>query len=120
MKLEVLPEEFSICQLTEVALPQNGVYFLGVTGQEISLVCESAALPPNAQKTEGGWRAFRVAGPLDFSHTGILASLSGTLAAAGIPLFAVSTFDTDYLLVKAPLLPKALACLGEKGWAVEG
>ncbi len=118
MKLEILPEEFSICQMDEACLPKSGVFFLACTGQEISLVCESRALPAGSRKAEGGWRAFRVAGMLDFSLTGILAAISGALAAAGIPLFALSTYNTDYVLVKAAHFPPALACLREKGWEV--
>jgi hypothetical protein len=70
-------------------------------------------------KREDGWRCLKVAGPLDFSLVGILADLSGTLAAEGVSIFALSTFDTDYLLVKAPDLPRAIQALQRAGHTVQ-
>ena len=119
MTLEVLEGEFTVCRMKEAVLPKAGRFFLGVTDREVSLVCESAHLPAGVQKAETGWRAFRVAGAMDFGLTGVLARLAGTLAAAEIPIFAVSTYDTDYILVKKALLARALACLREEGLVVE-
>jgi uncharacterized protein len=79
--------------------PSIGIRSITRTDEETSIVCLESEAPKNA-RVELGWRAFQVKGPLDFNLTGILASLSGTLAAAGISLFAVSTFNTDYILVR--------------------
>lgn len=87
--------------------------------QELSLVCPEGAAP-RSWKIEAPWTAFRVAGPLDFSLTGILSSLASPLAAAGIPIFAVSSFDTDYLLVKEERAEAAVATLIQAGFEVSG
>ena len=81
------------------------------TADELSVVCAEARVPDEV-KAERGWRAFRVEGPLDFALTGILARLSGALADANIPVFAVSTYDTDYLLVRAHDAERAADSLG--------
>lgn len=69
------------------------------TADELAIVCPDTQVPPGVQ-SEPGWRCLRVAGKMDFSLVGVLASLVGPLAEAGISVFAISTFDTDYLLVK--------------------
>ncbi|WP_199229381.1 ACT domain-containing protein [Azospirillum sp. TSO22-1] len=81
------------------------------TADELSVVCADARVPEDA-KAERGWRAFRVEGPLDFALTGIMARLSGALADANIPLFALSTYDTDYVLVRAADAERAADALG--------
>ena len=81
------------------------------------MVGPSSAVPPGA-KVEAGWRALRVVGTLDFALTGILAGLTGSLAEAGVSVFALSTFDTDWLLVRAEALGKARAALEGSGYAV--
>jgi uncharacterized protein len=78
------------------------------TPDELSIVCQQASVPPDI-RMEPGWRCFQVPGPLDFALTGILARLTGPLAAAGVPAFALSTFDTDYLLVREADAARALA-----------
>lgn len=70
---------------------------------------------PEGVRKQGGWRCLEVGGPLPFELTGVLASLASPLAAAGVPIFAVSTFDTDYLLVPGEKLEAALAALGAAG-----
>lgn len=88
------------------------------TVDETSVVCNAAAVPPGIQ-TETGWRAFVVAGPLDFGLTGILLSIAQPLAQAGISIFALSTYDTDYVLVKESNLDKAIAALVAAGHSVQ-
>ncbi len=88
------------------------------TSDELSVICEDAAIPTDVT-AERGWRCLRVAGQLDFALTGILASLAVPLAAAGVSIFAVSTFDTDYLLVRADTLDRAVEALRAAGHAVE-
>jgi len=74
-------------------------------------VCETERVPENTLTRDDGWRAFKVEGPLDFGIVGIMAKLSSALAAAQVPLFAISTFDTDYIFVKADNLKSAIAAL---------
>jgi hypothetical protein len=124
-ELEVLPGRFSIAKLPSVAhaavlLGQTAAHpaFLAVTGQETSLVCPSAAVPRTASSRDDDWSLMRLPGQLDFRLVGILASLTTTLANVNVPVFAVSTFDTDYLLVKSGNLERAARALTESGIAV--
>ena len=120
MKLKCLEERFSICKLSEPHVEDlmGKMVFLAKTDEEVSLVCPTERVPEWAMTREDGWRAFRIVGVLDFSLIGILAKLSGVLAAGGIGIFAVSTFNTDYILVKAENLDRALSLLRESGYAV--
>lgn len=119
MKIQVLHEAFSICRLRRMPAAGKRWHFLAVTDEEISLVCPTAEAPEDAEKRDDGWRAFRVEGTLDFSLVGILADLSSCLAAARIGLFAVSTYNTDYILTKDKDFNRALAVLADAGYAVE-
>ena len=120
MKLEVLRPVFSVCRIGSLAQADLSAEFcfVGKTDQELSLVCPQDRAPRDALAREDGWRAFRVAGVLDFSLVGILARLSAALAAAGVGIFAVSTYNTDYILVKQDDLPRALAALRAAGCEV--
>lgn len=95
--------------------------FLNVTltRDELSIVCLEAPVPREV-KAERGWRCLKVKGPLDFAVTGILSSLTKPLADSGISLFAVSSFDTDYILVKQTQLEEAKAALKGAGHSVSG
>ena len=121
MLLQVLPDALTVCQIASPAdLRENtGFYFLSQTDEELSLVCRTSDTPPNAIRREDGWRGFRIAGQLDFSLVGILAGITALLAGAGIGLFAVSTFNTDYILVKAEKLEQSLMLLREAGYQIE-
>jgi hypothetical protein len=88
------------------------------TADELSIVCREEDVPVGVD-SERGWRCLRVEGRLDFTLVGVMASLVGPLAGAGIPVFVVSTFDTDYLLVKAGDFDRAAAQLREAGHRVE-
>lgn len=104
MNLLPLDGLFAVAKLPrEAPIPpwaSSGTFFsITRTADELSVVCAEAQVPPGVQY-EPGWRCVRVAGKMDFSLVGVLASLVGPLADAGISVFAVSTFDTDYLLVK--------------------
>lgn len=85
------------------------------TPEEVTIVCESDLLPFGYTKREDGWSCLQVEGIMDFNLTGILSKISGSLANAEISLFAVSTFDTDYVLVKAVTLDKARGALKKAG-----
>lgn len=115
MKLQELPPILAVCRLdpaSEIPIwAKTGRFFsLTQTPDELSIVCEQAVVPAGVQ-CEGDWRVFKVVGPLDFSLTGILASIANPLAQAKISLFAVSTFDTDYVLVKNVDWTRALEAL---------
>ncbi len=92
-------------------------YSVTKTGDELSVVCESALAIPSGQ-SESGWSCLRVRGPLAFSLTGVLADLSGCLARAGISIFALSTHDTDYILVKTEALADATTVLSAAGHTI--
>jgi hypothetical protein len=96
-------------------------HFWSVTrsDSELSIVCRQEEVPPDAS-AERGWCAFEVAGPLDFSLTGVVSSLVTPLADEQIPLFVVSTFETDYLLVREHDLRRSVAALTSAGHSVDG
>jgi|LSQX01.1.fsa_nt_gb hypothetical protein len=126
MNVNLLPGGFTVCQLPDLSgfdsgsdAPDAVPFFLARTGSEISLVCRTTRVPRITVAREDGWSLFRVEGPLDFGLVGILSSLTGTLAAAGIPVFAVSTFDTDYLLVHTDRLTETLTAWRAAGHRVE-
>lgn len=120
MQLILLKETFSICKLPPQAswsIPstQGALFSLTKTNDEISVVCEKNQEPPHSD-VNTDWRAFRVVGTLDFALTGILSSMTLPLAEAEISIFAISTFDTDYLLVKASACEKAINTLEKAGF----
>ena len=118
MQLEILDFPLTVCKVADMADAglDAGFFFLARTGEEISLVCRTGDAPQKTLAREDGWRAFRVKGSMDFSLVGVLARLSGALASRDIPIFAVSTFDTDYILVKGADFERALAALAEAGF----
>lgn len=121
MILQRLDHELSVCKLASISnIDLTGdFYFIGRTDEELSLVCKTSAVPAEALAREDGWRGFRVQGELDFSLVGILAKLTGLLAEAGIGLFAVSTYNTDYVLVKRECFDRAMEALAGAGYTVE-
>ncbi len=121
MKLEKLPFNLTICKVlspNDLDLG-NDFFFIGKTDEEISLVCKTQNTPPSAVERSDGWRGFRVQGTLDFSLTGVLSGLSGVLANSGIGIFAVSTYNTDYILVKERDFDRALNALAEAGYPAQ-
>lgn len=120
MKLKRMNERLTVCQaasMKDVDL-SGPLYFIGKTDEEISLVCPTACVPAQTLAREDGWRGFRVEGTLDFSLVGILARLSAVLAEKGIAIFAVSTYNTDYILVKEENADRAEQALAEAGYSV--
>lgn len=119
MKLIVLPDEFAVARLGPAdAIPSWAtsapISSTTRTREELSIVCGASHLPAHVT-AERGWRCLRVAGTLDFSLTGVLASIAAPLADAGVSIFAISTYDTDYVLVRAYALPAAVAALAAAG-----
>ena len=121
MKLEILPYDLTVCKVKDVKAVNTDAefFFLGRTDEEISLVCVTADTPVDAAEREDGWRGFRIVGTLDFSLVGILAKLSGILAEQQIGIFAVSTCNTDYILVKKNSFDRAISVLKSAGYTIE-
>ena len=93
-------------------------YFIGRTDEEISLVCKTEDTPAETIERDDGWKGFRIQGMLDFSLIGILSRLSGILADHKIGIFAVSTYNTDYVLVKEENFERALKILASEGYMI--
>lgn len=120
MELKKLPYNLTICKVADI-IDINltaEFYFIGKTDEELSLVCRTEDTPSNTIERDDGWRGFRIQGVLDFSIIGILAKLSGILAENRIGIFAVSTYNTDYILVKAEALEQAISVLVAAGYTV--
>jgi hypothetical protein len=124
LQLRLLDDHLAVCKLDpegEVPLwAAKGVFSsITRTHDEISVVCSEAFVPADV-RSEKGWRCFRVAGSMDFSVVGVLASMTAPLAEAQIGILAISTFDTDYLLVKEADLDGAIEALAAHGHVVSG
>ena len=120
MEIKKLEYEFTVCKAaseTDIDLSKD-FYFIGKTGEELSLVCQTKDAPENTIKREDGWRGFKVQGVLDFSLIGVISKLSGILAENKIGIFVVSTYNTDYVLVKDKDFDKALEVLAENGYSI--
>ena len=120
MELRIFDTALSVCKVQDardIDLSYE-LTFVGVTDRELSLVCPTDAVPAETLAREDGWRAFRIESQLDFSLVGILARISNVLADAGVGLFAVSTYDTDYILVKAEELERGLTALAAAGYGI--
>jgi len=122
LALSILESPLAIVRL-EPAAPVPAWAWVGElcsvtrSDDELSIVCGDAGVPPNA-RAQRGWRALKVAGPLDFSLTGVLAALTDPLAQARISIFALSTFDTDYVLVRGKDIDRACEVLRAVGHMV--
>ena len=122
LTLSLLPDTLAICRLPRDAeIPgwalASDFYSATRTADELSVVCHQHHIPEGVQR-EGNWRCLKVQGPLAFSMVGVMASLATPLADAGISLFVISTFDTDYLLVKQAHLESATAALTTAGHSI--
>lgn len=120
LSLKIFDIPFTVCRLTDAAvLNLSQPYtFYARTAEEISLVCPTACVPAEVEAREDGWRAFCINGILDFSLIGILSGISTVLADNGIGIFAVSTYNTDYIFVKEPQLPCAIEALEAAGYTM--
>lgn len=120
MKLKKIEYNLTVCKVaSELDIDMNKeFYFIGKTDEEISLVCITEDTPINTTERDDGWKGFRIEGVLDFSMIGILSKLSNILADNKIGIFAVSTFNTDYILVKEENLDRALKVLASAGYDI--
>ncbi|MBQ6504765.1 MAG: ACT domain-containing protein [Flexilinea sp.] len=120
MELKRLEHDLTVCKVkseSDLDLTKE-FYFIGKTDEELSLVCRTEDVPQNTMEREDGWKGFRIQGVLDFSLIGILSKISGILAKNEIGIFAVSTFNTDYILVKQENFEKTLQALAAAGYNI--
>lgn len=120
MKIKKIPYDFSICKVADYSKVNIAAKycFTGKTDEENSLVCLTADVPANTLERDDGWMAFRIQGVLDFSLVGILSEITGILAEDKIGIFAISTFNTDYILTKKEDYQKALDLLDAEGYKI--
>ena len=120
MELERIPYRLTVCKVADISTVDLSadLYFIGKTDEELSLVCRTEDTPRCTTERDDGWRGFRIRGTLDFSLIGILSKISGILAEQKIGIFAVSTYNTDYILVKEENFERALSALSSEGYEV--
>ena len=120
MELKRLDHLLTVCKVPDVSDidVSKDFYFIGKTDEEISLVCRTEDAPINTVEQDDGWMGFRIAGTLDFSLVGILSKLTGILAQHNIGVFAISTYNTDYILVKEENYERALEVLASDGYEI--
>lgn len=118
MNLKVIDNEFSICKINninDVNLNDEFV-FISKTDEEISLVCTTENIPKECVSVEHNWKGFRIEGELDFSLIGIISKISAILAKNKIGIFVISTYNTDYILVKKDSMRETISVLEEQGY----
>lgn len=121
MRFRLLEPTYAVCRYSKLpTLPEKGFYSLTVTREEISLVAEEKLLPPGALKKESGFRALQIDMVMDLGMVGVMADIASILAAANVSLFAVSTYNTDYILVKNEMLDIACEALAAHGHEIAG
>ena len=122
MELKRIEYNLTVCKVRDISKIDMaaGFYFIGKTDEELSLVCRTEDTPAETIERDDGWKGFRIQGILDFSLIGILSKLSGILADHKIGIFAVSTYNTDYILVKEENYDRALKILASEGYTISG
>ena len=120
MELKRIHQDFSVCQVEDYSLVnfESQYCFIGKTDEEKSLVCATGEAPANAVRCDDGWKAFRIQGILDFSLVGILSKIAVILANHEISIFAVSTYNTDYVLIKSENYQRGLEILEAAGYKI--
>lgn len=120
MEIRKLNQDFSVCKVMDYSLVNmDAEYsFIGKTDEEKSLVCITGDVPSNAIERDDGWKGFRIQGVLDFSLIGILSKIAEILAKNSISIFAISTYNTDYVLMKKENYQRALDILEHSGYQV--
>ena len=120
MELKKIEHKLTVCKVEKISDIDlsSEFYFIGKTDEELSLVCKTDDTPDKTIERDDGWKGFRIQGVLDFSLIGILSKISGILADNKIGIFAVSTYNTDYILVKEENFDKALEVLADEGYTI--
>lgn len=120
MEIKKIDYSFSVCKVKDFSMVDidNEYCFIGKTDEENSLVCIEESVPNNVIEQDNGWKAFRIQGILEFSLTGILSKISTLLAENNIGIFAISTYNTDYILTKEDNYIKALEVLSNAGYKI--
>ncbi|MBR0598302.1 ACT domain-containing protein [Sinanaerobacter chloroacetimidivorans] len=120
MKIKVLGGDFSVCKIKKIEDVnfRDEFVFLSKTDEELSLVCKTQGVPAESLAAEHGWSGLRIEGELDFSLIGILSKIATVLADHKISIFAVSTYNTDYLFLKKVQLAEAVEALTESGYEI--
>lgn len=118
MKIQKIYQDFSVCQVEDYSLVnlESKFCFIGKTDEEKSLVCLTSEVPSNVIRRDDGWRAFRIQGVLDFSLIGILSKIASILANHHISIYAVSTYNTDYIFLKKENYQRGLEVLEAAGY----
>lgn len=120
MEIKKIAWDLTVCKVKDFSGVDLSAdfFFIGKTDEELSLVCRTEDTPENTTGREDGWKAFRIQGVLDFSLIGILSKISAILAENQIGIFAVSTYNTDYILVKKENFSRALEALAVEGYTI--
>lgn len=120
MNLKKIDRDFSVCKVADAKeIDFDGDFcFVGKTDEEISYVCLTEHVPAHVMERDDGWKAFRIEGVLDFSLIGILAKISAILAEQGIGIFAISTYNTDYILTKKENFERAIQALEQAEYKI--
>lgn len=120
MEIKRIEYDFSICKVNNISQVnfKQEYCFIGKTDEELSVVCLTESVPKEAIERDDGWKAFRIQGVLDFSLVGILARISTILADNNIGIFAISTYNTDYILTKNENYERALNALSKAGYTI--
>ena len=123
MELQKLEYDFTVCQIDNAGIGQidftKEFVFLSKTDDEISLVCESCCAPSNTVALEAGWKALKIAGVLNFEMIGVITKIANILSDAGVSIFVISTYNTDYILVKAENFEKSAQALMNHGYTIK-
>ena len=122
MEIKKIAYDFSVCKVEDYShINLDAAYsFVGKTDEEKSLVCLTCYVPGNVTDRDDGWKAFRIQGVLNFSLIGILSKISSLLAENEIGIFAISTFNTDYILTKEENFGRAIEALSKAGYQITG
>ena len=121
LEIKVIDQDFSICKpenLSQIKWEED-YFFIGKTDEELSLVCSTESVSDNTLSRDDGWKAFRIQGVLDFSLIGILSRITTLLADNKIGVFAISTYNTDYILTKKENFEDALQVLSDNGYIIK-
>ena len=120
MEINIINQDFSICKVENLSQIDysDKFCFISKTDEELSLVCSTRSVPGNVIECDNGWKGFRIQGILDFSLIGILSKISTLLAENKIGIFAVSTYNTDYIFTKEENFEKAISVLSDNGYKI--